>query len=346
MASNNDYLIKYEVKDLEGVWSHPVVKLISTRNVNMAPVAQFTVIPNPVVVNKPLTINDLSYDPNGDPIVQKQWRVRPPSGGWGSVTDSPPTKCTAIGEWEIELKVSDGSLWSEPFYQTVQAIPDNTAPVARFTVQPNPVYDVDPVTYNDTSYDPDGDPIVAREWRIRKNGGAWRYFVNPPTVFETVGGPGTYDIELRVQDQPRIPQLESKWSEWYRQTLTVLESFKVVGGIEPNPGERGRNVTVRASAVRVSNGQPVEIDRMKVIIPFRAAGTTPHEAWMKYDSANKVWHYTYTIPELTTKGLWPDDGSYSVKVIGYRGSTVKEDVIPFQIKGHIKKRVIIRTISW
>lgn len=355
LAKDNDYLIKYEVKDMEGVWSFPVIKLVSTRNVNMAPVAQFTVKPNPAVVNKTVTITDMSYDPNGDPITQRQWRVRPPGGAWSSPTSTPPTRFGTVGEWTIELKVSDGSLWSEPFYQTVQVIPDNTPPVARFTVQPNPVYDCDPVTYTDTSYEPDGDPIVAREWRIRKDGGAWQYFTNPPTVFENVGGAGVYDIELRVQDQPRLPQLEPKWSDWYRQTLTVLDSFRVIGSIEPNPGERGRNVTIRASAVRISNGQPVEIDRMKVIIPLpqkpdgSAAlppGGSSHEAWMTYNPADKTWSYTYTIPERTVHGRWPDDGTYLVKVVGYRNGTAKEDVMLLEIKGHIQRRLIIRTLSW
>jgi PKD repeat protein len=355
LAKDNDYLIKYEVKDMEGVWSFPVIKLVSTRNVNMAPVAQFTVKPNPAVVNKTVTITDMSYDPNGDPITQRQWRVRPPGGAWSSPTSTPPTKFGTVGEWTIELKVSDGSLWSEPFYQTVQVIPDNTPPVARFTVQPNPVYDCDPVTYTDTSYDPDGDPIVAREWRIRKDGGAWQYFTNPPTVFENVGGAGVYDIELRVQDQPRLPQLEPKWSDWYRRTLTVLDSFEVVGSITPNPGERGRNITVRASAVRPSDGQKVLIDSMKVIIPLPQkpdgsgalpSGVSSHEAWMNYDAANKIWHYTYTIPDLSVKGRWPDDGTYLVKVIGYRNGTAKEDVMELTIKGHIKRRLIIRTLSW
>ncbi|WP_243113826.1 PKD domain-containing protein [Desulfofundulus salinus] len=355
LAKDNDYLIKYEVKDMEGVWSFPVIKLVSTRNVNMAPVAQFTVKPNPAVVNKTVTITDMSYDPNGDPITQRQWRVRPPGGAWSSPTSTPPTRFGTVGEWTIELKVSDGSLWSEPFYQTVQVIPDNTPPVARFTVQPNPVYDCDPVTYTDTSYDPDGDPIVAREWRIRKDGGAWQYFTNPPTVFENVGGAGVYDIELRVQDQPRLPQLEPKWSDWYRQTLTVLDSFRVIGSIEPNPGERGRNVTIRASAVRISNGQPVEIDSMKVIIPLpqnpdgSAAlppGGSSHEAWMTYNPADKTWSYTYTIPERTVHGRWPDDGTYLVKVVGYRNGTAREDVMLLEIKGHIQRRLIIRTLSW
>lgn len=355
LAPNNDYLIRYEVKDMEGVWSYPVVKLVSTRNVNMAPVAQFMVTPNPAVANKTLTITDLSYDPNGTPIVQRQWRVKPPGGSWGSTTSTPPTKFSTVGEWTIELKVSDGSLWSEPYYQTVQVIPDNTPPVARFTVQPNPVYDCDPVIYTDTSYDPDGDPIIAREWRISKDGGAWQYFTNPPTVFENVGGAGIYDIELRVQDQPRLPQLEPKWSTWYRRTLTVLDSFEVVGSITPNPGERGRNITVRASAVRPSDGQKVLIDSMKVIIPLPQkpdgsgalpSGVSSHEAWMNYDAANKIWHYTYTIPDLSVKGRWPDDGTYLVKVTGYRNGTAKEDVMELTIKGHIKRRLIIRTLSW
>jgi hypothetical protein len=67
---------------------------------------------------------------------------------------------------------------------------------------------------------------------------------------------------------------------------------------------------------------------------------------MNYDAANKIWHYTYTIPDLSVKGRWPDDGTYLVKVIGYRNGTAKEDVMELTIKGHIKRRLIIRTLSW
>jgi hypothetical protein len=356
LAKDNDYLIRYEVKDLEGVWSYPVVRLVSTRNTNMAPVAQFTVAPNPTVVGKTVAVTDLSYDPNGDAITQRQWRVKNPSGTWSSASSSPPTSFSAVGEWLVELKVYDGSLWSEPFYQTVQVIPDNTAPVARFTVAPNPVYDCDPVAYTDQSYDPDGDPIVARQWRIRKDGGSWQYFANPPTVFAEVGGPGVYDIELRVQDQPSLPQLEAKWSDWYRQTLTVKESFEVrVVSVIPSPAERGREIVVKALAVRPDNGQRVTIDRMKVVLPLAQKadgspalppGGASHEAWMTYDSVDRSWSYTYKIPDITVKGRWPDDGVYVLKVIGYKDAVSKEDTENFTVKGHILKRVIIKTESW
>ncbi len=129
----------------------------------------------------------------------------------------------------------------------------------------------------------------------------------------------------------------------------------MIGSITPNPGERGRNITVRASAVRPSDGQNVLIDSMKVIIPLPQKpdgsvalppGVSSHEAWMTYDAANKIWHYTYTIPDLIAKGWWPDDGTYLVKLIGYRNSVAKEDVVELEIKGHIKRRLIIRTLSW
>ncbi|MGI9951444.1 PKD domain-containing protein [Moorellaceae bacterium AZ2] len=356
LVRDNDYLIKYEVKDLEGAWSYPVVKLVSTRNVNLPPVAQFTITPNPAVANKSITVTDLSYDPNGDPIIQRQWRVRNPSGTWSSASSSPPTSFSSQGEWLVELKVYDGSLWSEPFYQTVQVIPDNNAPMARFTVTPNPVYDVEPVTYTDTSYDPDGDPIVARQWRIRKDSGSWQYYTNPPTVFADVGGPGVYDIELRVQDQPRLPQLEPKWSDWYRQTLVVKESFEVaVISIQPSPAERGRNILIKAAANSLANGQRIAIDRMKVILPLAQkadgspalpSGASSHEAWMTYNPGDKTYSYTYRIPELTVKGRWPDDGTYVLKVIGYKDTVSKEDTATFRVKGHVLRRVYIKTESW
>lgn len=343
LSKDYDCLVKYEVKDLEGAWSFPEVKLVSTRSINMAPVAQFSITPDPAVVNKPVTITDLSYDPNGTPIVQRQWRVKPPGGGWSAPSVTPPSSFNTVGEWSVELKVSDGELWSEPFYQTIQVIPDNTPPVARFTVSPNPVYACDPVTYNDTSYDPDGDPIVAREWRIRKDGGAWQYYVSPPTVFEDVGGAGIYDIELRVQDHPSLPQLEPKWSEWYRQTLKVLESFELEGYVTPNPAERGRKIRVTAWAYRPSTGQKIQLDTIQVYIPYNNPQVVANMVW---NPGSMTYAYTYLIPDRTARGVWPDDGTYYIKVVGTRNGTQKEKLIPLTIKGNVLNRTFIRTYRW
>ncbi|MBO8171207.1 MAG: hypothetical protein H0Z33_04850 [Bacillaceae bacterium] len=232
------YLVYLRVQDKEGVWSDPNVKVISTDNLNVPPVAHFTVFPNPLPVGKVASYDASgSYDPDiGDTITQHRWRIKHPSGNWVDYGSHPPVSFSQTGTYSIELTVKDSyGAWSEPFYQTLEVIPANTPPVARFTVNPNPVpQDVD-VSYHDTSYDPDGDPLVAWQWRYRKDGGAW--ISGKPTSFESLGT-GTYDIALRVKDQPALSQLTPKWSSWFTRTLTVVEgNNKPVANLvlSPNP---------------------------------------------------------------------------------------------------------------
>ncbi|TDA67831.1 MAG: PKD domain-containing protein [Clostridia bacterium] len=246
------YLFSLQVQDIDGpggvgVWSLPTVRVVSTASLNMPPVAQFTVNPNPLPLGKILTYNDLSYDPNGDAIVQRQWRVKKlPAGSWVDYGGTPPVNFTALGlgDYRIELKVRDQrGAWSEPYYQVLTVIPDNNAPVARFTVSPNPLPLDVPVAYNDTSWDPDGDPIVAREWQWQKNGGAW---VNGQPLDFTALGTGSYTIRLRVKDQPALSQMTPLWSEWYSQSLTVVAgNQKPVARftVTPNPAVTDEPVT-------------------------------------------------------------------------------------------------------
>lgn len=51
----------------------------------------FTVNPITQVVNKTITITDQSYDPNGDPIAEWQWRVQKPDVTWIYYGNTVPT---------------------------------------------------------------------------------------------------------------------------------------------------------------------------------------------------------------------------------------------------------------
>ncbi|RKO65710.1 PKD domain-containing protein [Desulfofundulus salinus] len=266
------------------------------------------------------------------------------------------------GSYRVTLKVKDEhGLWSDPYTGTVTVedrLP-NRPPVARMTAR-SPVYAGETLTVNGTSsYDPDpGDYVRRAYWRYKPPGGDW---VGPYTQIRGAADflkfsivprddqVGQWQFELVVEDS------RGACSTPAVLTVEVREGFEVHGSIEPNPGERGRNVTIKASAVRPSDGQPVSVDSMKVIIPLpqkpdgSAAlppGWSSREAWMTYNPGDKTWYYTYTIPERTVRGRWPDDGFYLVKVVGYRSGAAKEDVMQLEIKGHILRRLIIRTISW
>lgn len=341
LPKGNEYLVRYTVKDPEGCWSFPAVQMVSGSNINLPPVAMFTVN-SPVMIGETLQIEDLSYDPNGDPITQREWVVTKPNGSRGSPSSSPPTSFSEIGAHTLTLRVFDGELWSEPFSQVVDVF---AKPVARFTVSPNPVYEYDPVTYNDTSYDPAGLTLTNREWRVRKGGNEWMY-VNPPQIFQNVDGPGSYTIGLRVRNSQGI------WSDWYEQTLTVLAGFVVEGYVLPNPGERGRDIKVVGKAIQPSNGQPTQIDKMEAVIVVSGMPDGKPAARIDMIRDGSEWYCLYRVPEVTQKNRWPDDGAYTIRIIGSRASELtgemvtREAELPVSIKGHILDRRIIRTYAW
>lgn len=249
LPPNMNYLISLRVQDEEGAWSDPAVQLITTKNVNLAPVANFVLVPNPLPVVKTAEVDDRSYDPNGDPIAERRWTVERTAGGTPGVVytgSSLPVSFASygVGEYKVTLEVRDNpryglTLWSEPYSQFLQVIPDNRAPVAYFTVLPNPVPQDVPAAYSENSSDPDGDPIVAREWRMKKTTASnWTSLSEPPTDFSAYGI-GVYQIQLRVMDRPPLLQLDSKWSAWAERQLTVVPgNQKPVArfNVTPNPG--------------------------------------------------------------------------------------------------------------
>lgn len=252
LQAGKTYLFSLRVQDIDGAvgvgeWSLPNVRTVSTSSLNMPPVAQFAVSPNPLPLGKNLIYNDISYDPNGDLIVQRNWRMmKLSSGSWVNYGATPPNNFTSlgVGDYRIELTVKDQpGAWSEPFYQTVTVIPDNNKPFARFAVSPNPLPLDVAVTYDDTSWDPDGDPIVVREWQWQKNSGSWQN--DQPLDFAALGI-GSYNLRLRVKDQPALAQMTSLWSDWYVQPLIVIAgNQKPVAQftVTPNPALTDEAVT-------------------------------------------------------------------------------------------------------
>ncbi|QSQ10563.1 hypothetical protein H0A61_02973 [Koleobacter methoxysyntrophicus] len=252
---NKSYLVWLRVRDREGVWSDPYVSMLSTVQENLPPVAQFAVDPSVQVVHKTIEITDMSYDPNGDPIAEQRWMVKKPDGEWLDYGSTPPTDIPSLGEGEytIELTVRDdpsvGSpLWSEAYTQQVMVIPENSKPAAGFSVNPDPVIADEFYEIIDLSSDPDGDPIVAYEWRVRKPDGTWAAVTEWLDTFEEMGfDDGEYLIRLRVMDDPtgRHPALTPMWSDPFDLTVTVEGRLIVIGRSD-------KSITRRATAMLLS----------------------------------------------------------------------------------------------
>ncbi|WP_422445338.1 PKD domain-containing protein [Thermoanaerobacterium sp. DL9XJH110] len=354
LALNKNYLVWLRVKDKEGAWSDPYVKTLSTMNENLPPVAQFTVNPSTQVIYKPITITDQSYDPNGDPIAEWKWRVKKPDGSWVNYGGTKPTNITSlgIGTYTIELTVRDNPrvgtpLWSEPYTQTVTVIPENNKPIARFTIGPNPIISDEPYNLNDTSYDPDGDPIVAREWKVQKPDGSWVTVNDWKSTFEEMGfDDGTYKIQLRVLDDPtkRHPALTPMWSDPYTVAVQVEGKLIVIG-------DSGKNVYAAGQALLLNartEGKAFKVEA-QMWYPHNEY-TSTNVTTLKPDSALTdppqnvmTWHSRMERGDRDIIVIIPmktADGTYPVKFTAYKrksDGSVKtaEDTIYVKVKGTI-----------
>jgi len=359
------YIIYLRVQDIEGAWSDPKVQVITTQNINLPPVAQFTVNPATQVINKPLNITDLSYDPNGDPIAERSWRVQKPDGTWINYGSTLPTNIPSlgVGTYTIELKVRDNPkfgtpLWSEPYTQTVTIIPDNNKPVARFTIGPNPVVADEPYVLNDTSYDPDGDPIVAREWKVQKPDGSWVTINQWKPTFDEMGlgDDGTYKIQLRVLDDPsrRHPALTPMWSDPYTVTVQVQGRLIVIGDSNKTTYRAGEAMILTAR----TEGKAYKVEA-KMWYPkneFTSSNVTtlvPDTPLTSPPQDVMTWHTKHTKAEgrdvvvIIPKNM--PDGNYQVVFTAYKqlaggGTKTATDTITVRVKGtiydHSKSQII------
>lgn len=356
LALNKNYLVWLRVKDKEGAWSDPYVKTLSTMNENLPPVAQFAVSPSTQVVNKPITIADQSYDPNGDQIAEWKWRVKKPDGTWMDYGGTKPQNITSLGTgtYTIELTVRDNprvgtTLWSEPYTQTVTVIPENNKPVARFTIRPNPIIADETYSLNDTSYDPDGDPIVAREWKIQKPDGSWVTISQWKTTFEEMGldDDGIYRIQLRVLDDPtrRHPALTPMWSDPYVVSVKVEGKLIVIGDSDKNVYRAGQALLLNAR----TEGRAFKVEA-RMWYPHNEYTTTnittlsPDSGLTNPPQDVMTWHSRRAKAEgrdiIVIIPLKTPDGTYPVKFTAYKrkadGSTkTAEDTIYIKVKGTI-----------
>lgn len=138
-----DYLVKLKVRDKDGnngigVWSDETVVLITVNA--QPPVAQFSLYPATLPIDKLLTIEDNSYDPNGDKITQHEWKLYKDSKLIGTYNSTNSLRNynqskRGIGDYKIQLKVKDTTgLWSEIYTQNFKVTPVNHSPTADFNL--------------------------------------------------------------------------------------------------------------------------------------------------------------------------------------------------------------------
>ena len=102
-----NYVVHLEVRDVYGAWSDPVEKTITVASLQRPPVAEFNWNPTVIYEGDTVTLNNLSTDPDGDPLTYL-WTVFNPVG----VTTTSSTENTVLdnvlpGTYWVTLRATD-----------------------------------------------------------------------------------------------------------------------------------------------------------------------------------------------------------------------------------------------
>lgn len=110
------------------------------------------------------------------------------------------------------------------YYYAPVRVYHNNKPVAYFNIVGNASALGEKIAIVDLSYDPDFDKIVEREWTI--NGQTFRDIYSLENYINNTlsKSPGTYELTLRVLDDPtsRYERLTPRWSEPYTRKIVIL----------------------------------------------------------------------------------------------------------------------------
>ncbi|AAK76905.1 uncharacterized protein YjdB [Clostridium acetobutylicum] len=234
--SNKDFIVKLEVQDLEGQWSNPLVKYITTRNSNVAPHAQFTEsaeempvdqLNNDASVGMDAIFTDESYDANGDSI-REHWIVTDNNGNTIYDSTSMPKASVFVGKplgtYNVTLTCDDGPtpkvgamLTSDSYTLQLKLVPINHKPVAKFEVDNTSKVPAD-IKITEDSTDPDGDKITEKDWTVTDDKG--KVVLQTENKLPDLSNlNGSYTITLKVKDSPvGLPEL---WSDPLSKTIIV-----------------------------------------------------------------------------------------------------------------------------
>jgi hypothetical protein len=364
--SSGNYELRLRVQDNFGAWSD-WTDTSPIAIINRPPIADFTVIPNPVAVNHIAMITDCSYDPDGDPIVSYEWAIQTPSGNDVFTRNNPasfPYTWAVAGDYRVTLKVTDSEGLSATTTQIVK-VSEKQPPVAVIRI-PNEVFTDEWFNADGTgSYAFDGNIIVKAFWQYLKPGTAdWtsvheqdvaalrpgEIFLKYP-IYPKEGEQGQWRVSLQVQDN------EGLYSNRTEAEFLVQDGWQISGQIIPEVGERGRYMIVAAYAHRKDKpNEKYQIDSMKAELAYldpacttsgRAVAEGMETLNMPYDANKADFRVKYLVGQkIYVTDRWPADGTYYIKITGQKGTTRKEIALPFSIKGNIWERFYIQTRSW
>lgn len=241
LQANKDYYVTLRVKDIDGAYG-TTTKLITTRNVNLRPVALFD-SPEFILRSSSLTneaensfVRDRSYDPNGDALTNYNWTIKTQSNNqivWqgANLPSTFQSIGLAAGDYLIGLTVWDIPRFPPALQSTLYEVPikviENRPPTSCFELSrtaislssipctdnatsPHELWLNEKIVYTDKSSDIDGHPLINYSWLVEKLDGSNNVTASwntgaAPVDFNQFGGVGRYRITQTVFDNPPRP---------------------------------------------------------------------------------------------------------------------------------------------
>ncbi|MET0558381.1 MAG: PKD domain-containing protein [Solirubrobacterales bacterium] len=270
---------------------------------NRAPTASFTTTPNPVPTGTAVALNGSgSTDPDGT-IAKYEWDL---DGNGTYETDTGATATTSktfntVGSATVGLRVTDnlGLTATTSKVITVQ----NRAPVASFTITPNPLTVGGTASFNGSaSTDPDG-TVAKYEWDLDGNGTYETSTGGTATTSNTFATSGNRTIGLRVTDNlgatgtsSVVLNVQSNYSGTIAGTSGLADYWRLgeTSGTSLADGVGGRTATTAGSpTLGVAGALPDSStavsfdgsnDSASAALNLSGTSAITVEFWMKWNS--------------------------------------------------------------
>jgi len=297
-----NYVVTLKVWDDDGAYNVATKTIYVNEPANIPPVADFHWEPAQIIEGQPVNFVSDSYDEDGY-IVEYMWSL----DGNGFYSQDISYTFDATGSYPVTLKVIDnkGAVSYKTMTVTVNVDPNKNAPIAILNMPGSTTMGTEVVIDGSSSYDPDGKPLKAYIWTIKKGSDVIDTFTttNPKLryVFNTRY---THTVELTVVDE---------------QDLTGTTSGRIdVGKAKYESDGYGKDDGVFIDYFDVYG---TDLDTIDMDEPYTISARVTNA---RDDKVNDM-HLTFQIPEL---GYKISSSRFDIKA-GQTKNVAIQDYLPF-----------------
>ncbi|WP_368502834.1 PKD domain-containing protein (plasmid) [Alkalihalophilus sp. As8PL] len=167
---------------------------------NLAPTANFSGSPNPTDRTRNVQFTNTSNDSDGDTLTYRWEQRLKGTSSWSqfSTTTNPNFRFPQVGTYEVRLTATDSH--GANHTRVREVVVNNLAPTADFSIDSTPTNRLTPVSFTNTSTDPEDDDLTY-VWEIKeKEESSWTQISTSRNTSYTFPNVATYEVRLTTTD--------------------------------------------------------------------------------------------------------------------------------------------------